>query len=293
MKIQLFYFVKRFNLKEDRQFWLNCHPNEMESKKYNKIVELLTRGNKKTDFKTISKKYKELIAKSIDRNEKQYSKLGLDGVIPVKTLESHLKYIIGIFDSEKKRQENLEKKSLQIISQTGIVVSLISFSVGTLYDKIVPLNPIEFYMIVSLYCLTLMSLFFSIMYAIKSLNLKLYARPSHKIIGDKISLDENKFIWQEISIRYNNINNNINLNDDKADNISKSFKFFFASIGQIIVFSIVTGTFLLSNELKKQSKDIHVSKIEIVNQIDTKKIIQRLDTIHRDLDLIKLIKNEK
>ena len=260
---------------KDRQYLLNNIPADIDEETWKVIVRLSTRDDKKTTVKFVLDKYGLLTKRRVERNEKKYEKLGKDlSIFNKDLLDRHLKYVRGIFDYEKKRQENIEKKALQLISQSSIIISIITLAIGTLSSKFVFLNDFWFYILVILFSSILLFLFLTLYYSISSLKIKLFNRPDHILIVAPEARDEKKFIYCETSLLYNAIEDNEVIDNKKALQMNKGYKFFKFSIVVIIVFSALS--FYAIFKLEKEKKN-NIQKIEIVNSVDIKSEITNLN----------------
>jgi len=203
-----------------------------------------------------------------------------------KKIESHKNYLKNLEDEESSRLTLLESKTSQLISQTGIIFSLLSLFVPILIDKVTDLH----FTVKLLLLILLISAFYfymlTIRNALKNFNVKNfnYSKPSPKnviILQDK-NIDV--FFAEEVRDLLYCINVNLKINNRKATNLLhsyNSFKIANTSTGILVaVFSIVLLFFNPKKEGLITDKPIKIENLDSSIIKLTKAITAKKDTVY-------------
>lgn len=229
------------NILKDRQYLLANIPEGVSKEDWEITVRFITKNDKKVTKKDILKNLNLLTKRKLSKKEKAYQKLGNDlSIVDKSLLNRHLVFIKGLFDYEKKRQENIEKKALQLISHSSLIISIITLSIVILANKFTLLDSYWFYVLIFLFLLILCFLFFTLYFAIVALKIKLFHRPAHTLIVSPEAMDEKSFIYTETKILYNAVEENIDIDNRKVLRMNRGYSFFNWAILTIVVFSIIT-----------------------------------------------------
>lgn len=203
-----------------------------------------------------------------------------------KKSEAHKNYLRNLVNEETSRLTLIEGKTSQLISQTGIIFSLLSLFVPILVDK---MGDLDFVVKLLLLLLLVLAFFFymlTIRNALKNFNVKtfIYSNPAPTNVLDlqKETLDE--FYAEEVRDLLYAINNNVITNNKKASNLLhsyNSFKLANTLTGILVVFFSIVLLFF-----KQNREGITIEKSITIENFDTsvnrlvKAIASKKDTIY-------------
>lgn len=191
-----------------------------------------------------------------------------------KKLELHKEYLKEIEKDENGRMVTIENKTSQLISQTGLIFSLLSLFVPFIINKVLDFD--VYLKVLFILALSLAYLFYilAINNALKNFNVKKfnYVKSSPKSVISKQKLTVESFLKMEIKDSLVAINNNIGVNNLKASNLifaHNSFK-----IGNIFtsILVIFLCAFLLFIDTKPNG-------ITIENQIEIEQFNEYLEIL--------------
>lgn len=199
-----------------------------------------------------------------------------------KKSEAHKNYLKNLEDEESSRLTLIEGKTSQLISQTGIIFSLLSLFVPILIDKV---NDLNFLVKLLLLILLITAFFFymlTIRNALKNFNVKnfTYSKPSPKNVLNLQDKGLGVFYAEEVRDLLYCINENLKINNRKATNLLhsyNSFKIANTSTGILVaVFSIVLLFFNPNKEGLTIDKPIKIENFDssinkLTNAMTTKK----------------------
>lgn len=143
-------------------------------------------------------------------------------------IEAHKNFLKSIEDDENNRLTLLESKTSQLISQTGIIFSLLSLFVPIFIDKVTDINILIKILLLLLLFLAFLFYMLTIRNALKNFNLINFnyskSSPYNVIKLQKECLC--KFYAEEVQDRLFSINQNQKMNDKKATNLLHSYNSF-------------------------------------------------------------------
>ncbi|MBK9380918.1 MAG: hypothetical protein IPN39_06285 [Chitinophagaceae bacterium] len=203
-----------------------------------------------------------------------------------KKSEAHKNYLKNLEDEESSRLTLIEGKTSQLISQTGIIFSLLSLFVPILIDKVTDLH----FLVKLLLLILLISAFYfymlTIRNALKNFNVKnfKYSKPSPKNVLKLQEKSLNIFYAEEVRDLLYCINENLKINNKKATNLLhsyNSFKIANTSTGILVaVFSIVLLFFNPKKEGLIIDKPIKIENFDsLINKL-TKVKTAKKDTVY-------------
>ncbi|MCG7280373.1 hypothetical protein MHJ94_03595 [Chryseobacterium taklimakanense] len=151
-----------------------------------------------------------------------------------------IQYLTRLFDNEEKRLVVIESKITQLISQSGVVISLIAFLVPFLYERLITSNCLIKVGFSLLFILTVTLLGFSIYTASKIFNVKKF----RYMDCDTASVTQNFDTIEEFNSEYisdlkNSIENNNKVNNEKANILLKSHFYFVRGLYSLITLTII------------------------------------------------------
>ncbi|MBZ5857321.1 hypothetical protein [Flavihumibacter profundi] len=203
-----------------------------------------------------------------------------------KKSEAHKIYLKNLENEESSRLTLIEGKTSQLISQTGIIFSLLSLFVPILIDKVTDLQFIVKLLLLILMILAFCFYMLTIRNALKNFNVKnfTYSKPSPKNV---LSLQDKSleiFYAEEVRDLLYCINVNLKINNKKATNLLHSYNSFRIAntlTGILVtVFSIVLlffnpkkEGFVIDKPVKIENFDSSINKL-------TKAITAKKDTIY-------------
>ncbi len=203
-----------------------------------------------------------------------------------KKIEAHKNYLKNLEDEESSRLTLIEGKTSQLISQTGIIFSLLSLFVPILIDKVTDLHftvkLLLLILLISAFCFYMLT----IRNALKNFNVKnfTYSKPSPKNVISLQNKSLEFFYAEEVRDLLYCINQNLKINNRKATNLLhsyNSFKIANTSTGVLVaVFSIVLLFFnpkkegiIIDKPIKIENFDSSIVKL-------TKAITAKRDTVY-------------
>lgn len=203
-----------------------------------------------------------------------------------KKSEAHKNYLKNLEDEESSRLTLIEGKTSQLISQTGIIFSLLSLFVPILIDKATDLHFLVKLLLLILLILAFCFYMLTIRNALKNFNVKnfTYSKPSPKNVLNLQNNSLDIFYAEEVRDLLYCINENLKINNKKATNLLhsyNSFKIANTSTGILVaVFSIVLLFFNPKKEGLIIDKPIKIENFDSsINKL-TKAITAKKDTVY-------------
>ncbi len=196
--------------------------------------------------------------------------------------EQHKNYLKSIEQEEANRLNIIENKTAQLISQTGIIFSLLSLFVPILIDKVTDLS---WKAKITILVFLLGAFFFymaTIWNALKNFNVKKfnYSMPSPKNVIKYQDKELGFFFAEEVKDLLYCIGTNIKITNIKANNLLYSYNSFKLANVLTGVLVFVFCIALLFFEPKKDPVTIQ-NPIEIKNfNTTTEKIVDAINSIH-------------
>ena len=140
--------------------------------------------------------------------------------------DEYISYLLRLFDNEDRRMNKLESKITQLISQSGLIISIVTFIIPLFYDSLKCIR-LELKITLALtFLITVILLCISIFYASKIFNIKKfrYADCSEETVrnGHKILEFKKEYIDDLIF----SIDRNRGLNNTKGTILLKSNRLF-------------------------------------------------------------------
>lgn len=226
---------------------------------WNTILSILERFKKPIGFNRISKLYNKI-------SEEKFKKHFLNYLNPetnIEAIKEHSNYLSYLYDQEKKRQENIDSKAKQIITNVSLIFTIIAFSSSIILNKDNYINFITDYSLI-IVSISLLFSITSLVIAVLVLDFRRYNRPKQEIVYNEKNYIETQFNKQKVTDFTACLSLNINTNR------KKSSRLIFANWSFIISIFFV-GLFTFSNLLAIQMRNKTNSKpkIEQVKIIDT------------------------
>ncbi len=222
----------------------------------------------------------------ISELEKEYGK-NLEN-IPLEIINEKREYLLNLFNLEKQRQNLLDNKSIQIITQTSIITAIIALIIPLLIDDIDFNNDfkrISFWIFVILLLLTLKFLLYSVILSIVNLRTTGYLRPMHTLILHHSKSTQKELSLSQLVTYYESIEKNIKVNNNKAEQINKSYNKF--KIG-LVLFVISAFAFVGHRFIYKFDG---TKSIKIENQLNFEPIENDLKTLTQEQNESNVILN--
>lgn len=201
----------------------------------------------------------------------------------------HKEFLKTLIDEERLRLDNLETKTAQLISQTSLVISIISLFIPILLEKSNELNDITKISLLLLLILTYLFYVLTIINALKNYNVKKfnYSNPSPEnvlLFKDKSIKKFNKEIIKDYLY---SINVNQNINNTKATNILHSYNSFKIAniLLSVLVISVCISHLKQSNN-SKNNQNINEVNIDFKYLFDNKNKIDKETNIKNKQDTI-------
>lgn len=264
-------------------FDLKEHEISSNKNEWDKFVYDLFRNQRWGRFKFLMREFQsrqeQAIEEYIENLERQYERKISE--LPLNVLKEKVEYLQNQFNLEKQRQSNLDSKTIQIITQSSIVTTIIALMIPLLIDKINFNKDFKewlFWIFILLLVWTLTLFVRSIIIAIKNLKTTGYSRPMHTMILHHSDGNVKKMYESQLTNFYNSTNYNIKVNNKKASEINKSYRHF--RLG-LILFVITAFTFVFYR-FCEPFEDI--KKVHIENNVTTKRIDEIIHRIESKAD---------
>jgi hypothetical protein len=201
-------------------------------------------------------------------------------------IEVHKNYLKHFEDEESSRLTIIEGKTSQLISQTGIIFSLLSLFVPILIEKVTELHFTLKLLLLTLLILAFCFYMLTITNALKNFNVKnfTYSKPSPKNVLNLQNESLATFYAEEVRDLLYCINENVKINNKKATNLLHSYNSFRianASTGILVaVFSIVILFFKSKKEGLIIDRPIKIENFESSIYRLTKALTVKKDTVY-------------
>lgn len=141
--------------------------------------------------------------------------------------DEYISYLLRLFDNEDRRMNKLESKITQLIAQSGLIISIVTFIIPLFYDSLKCIRLELKITLASTFLVTVILLCISIFYASKIFNIKnfRYADCSEETVrnGHKKILDFKKEYIDDLIF---SIDRNRGLNNTKGTILLKSNRLF-------------------------------------------------------------------
>jgi hypothetical protein len=187
---------------------------------------------------------------------------------------AHRDFLKALEDQEDSRLAAVETKTSQMVSQTGIIFSLLSLFIPILIDKLTGLNIYVKISLLILLAITFLLYVITIQNALKNykVNNFRYPSPSPQNVIFKTNHNLNNFYTEEVKDLLYCINVNHNLNNKKATNLLHayaSFKYANMLTSCLVILFCISIFFFnpkkdsisIDNEIKIQHFDSLMNKI--------------------------------
>jgi hypothetical protein len=242
-------------LKKDSNYWKKHKPKRIgkstvSNYDWDYIISVLIRFRKPVNFKRIKKLYRNNEDNEYETKCKAYDKNSM----PIEVIREHSIYVSYIYDQEKKRQEGLDNKAKQIITNVSLLFSIIAFSSFVILNRDYSL-PYYTVISISLIFTALLLALTSLILAVLCLNVIQYNRPMQEGVFDSTKNTEDNFLKQKTLDFFYCIHTNIKTNEHKARRIRFATWIFISSI-----FFVSSFTFLNIYTIYNRNS----TKIEIV-----------------------------
>ena len=156
--------------------------------------------------------------------------------------DDHRRYLERLFDYEEKRMDTIEGKVLSIISQSGIIMSLLSLSLPTIIGQV---NDKGFaFAIILILCFVVSLVFYilSVLEAMEVLDIKRFKYMSgstETVLQNHLSSDD--FRREEIKDLIDSYENNLALNSTKGGHLLQSRYYLRTALVMTGVFGVLVA----------------------------------------------------
>lgn len=235
-------------------------------------------GNRTVKF------FKFLFLPDVKSETKQPYKYGQDEYKTQKKgrMELHRDYLKDILSKEDERLVSIESKTAQLISQTGLVFSLLSLFVPFIIDDILLLNVFIKIPFIIFLALAYLCYILAIHSSLKNYNVKKfeYGRNDPSTAIKHQSIEEKEFLKIEIQDALYCINKNIGLNNQKATHLIRGYHFFRFGIVFTSILVVALCISLLFVTPKKETITIN-HPIEIKDLKESFEFLKVKDSLER------------
>jgi hypothetical protein len=171
----------------------------------------------------------------------------------IEALSEHSSYVQYLYDQEKKRQDNLDSKAKQIITNISLFFSIVAFSSILIFNKEnfdVLLSTWSIIIIAIAILLAGLSLFITLL----TLDLQKYSRPKQEYIFKKENYSDEDFLRYKIHRFISCTENNSKINNKKSQRIRLASRIFLISMLFVGVFTILNLLTLNRRNIIQQKK---------------------------------------
>jgi len=204
-------FILKFNISMPFMYWISN-----ENFKYNDIDLSFVKNiikNQESKFNFLEIELMIQLKITSDVSDKIHK---LNDV----TINEYLKHYESLFQLEKKRQDKLDTKIIQIITQSSIVITMISIIITQIQDKI-QYDTITYILLCAI-GISIALIAFSIIISINETKPTGYLKPTPTFLGNEpINIRKSN-----LSTYYKSIVVNTKVNDIKAKEINKAYSYY-------------------------------------------------------------------
>lgn len=199
-----------------------------------------------------------------------------------KKLDLHKAYLKEIENEENNRLNIIENKTSQIISQTGLIFSLLSLFIPFIIDKVLDFNLYLKSIFIIVLAFAYLFYILTINNALRNFNVKKfnYIKNSPISIINQQNLKVEEFMKMEIKDSLLAIKNNISINNLKASNLISAYNSF--RFGNI--FTSILVIFLCASLLFIEPKS---NAIKLENPIEIKQFEEYIETLKEQNKILK------
>jgi hypothetical protein len=208
-----------------------------------------------------------------------------DNPTKIEAIKEHDKYVNYLYDQEKKRQDNIDSKAKQIITNTSTVITIIGLliTVQTSFFKgKIDIDNSDFYLLIS----GLIFLFIALFITVNVLNFKKYRRPFPEIVFKGENRSEESFLRTKIISFHESIILNTSVNSKKSNQL--------IWVNYVYIFALILVLWLVTKNIYILTKNQEFDKISVEKTSTPEQIKNiNLDTKSSDTTITKAINKLK
>jgi len=223
---------------------------------WNNFVNILARYPKKINLNEIIKYFERIKNRTFRKLFMDYNKDE-----DIKALKEHVSFITYLYDQEKKRQENIDNKARQIITNVSLIFTFIAFSSAIILVKDNYVQTTNNFSIFAVGFALLFALI-AIIIAVYCLDFKKYNRPLPDQIFNKENRAEDKYFKQKITSFYYALSINTDTNEHKTYLVKLANYLLIISIFLIGVFTMLNLYSIKLRNEKPKEKTIQEVKLK-------------------------------
>lgn len=205
------------------------------------------------------------------------------------SLEAHKQFLNSIIDEENNRLNLIENKTSQLVSQTGVIFSLLSLFIPIFIDKINDVSIVLRIIFILLLILAFTFYLLTLNNAIKNFNVKnfIYSKPSPLNVLNHQEKTVTDFMYIEIKDLLYSINTNLKTNNTKATNLIHSYNSFkIANFTTAILVFLICTSLLFTNKkengftkesINNKTQNSSLLKNQVIISAKTK--VNKIDSI--------------
>lgn len=255
------------------KYWKKNRPKQIGDQKvttddWNKILIILERIKKCVSFNKIAGHYEKKKERELYKNFLSFK----NSRTQIQALKEHSSLMTYIYDQEKKRQDNIDNKARQIITNVSLIFTFIAFSSAIILNKDNYVKGISEYSLLTVLVALIIALI-AIILAVRCLDVKKYSRPRQEIVFDPKYRLEEDFLRQKVSDFFLSLYVNTETNSKKSNYIKFANWLFIISIGLIGLFTILNLYSIKVRNDKPIEKT--VQEIKIKDTVDVQIIKQK------------------
>lgn len=230
---------------------------------WNNIIRILKRINKCVSYNKIARHFEKKTTRKLYKNFLSFK----NSRTQIQALKEHSSLMTYIYDQEKKRQDNIDNKARQIITNVSLVFTFIAFSSAIILNKDNYVKGVSEYSLLTASIALIVALI-AIILAVRCLDVKKYSRPKQEIVFDPKYRLEEDFLRQKVTDFFFSLYINTDTNSKKSNYIKFANWLFIVSIGLIGIFTILNLYAIKIRNDKPTEKTIQ--EIKIKDTIDVK-----------------------
>jgi hypothetical protein len=249
-------------------YWEKNKPKQIGDQKvttddWDNIIRILNRINKCVSLNKIASHYEKKKDRALYKNFLAFK----NSKTQIQALKEHSSFMTYIYDQDKKRQDNIDNKARQIITNVSLVFTFIAFSSAIILNKDNYVKGVSEYSLLTVSVALIIALI-AIILAVLCLDVKKYSRPRQEIVFDPKYRLEEDFLRQKVSDFFFTLYVNTDTNSKKSNYVKFANWLFIISIGLIGFFTILNLYAIKVRNDKPTEKTIQ--EIKIKDTIDVK-----------------------
>lgn len=294
--ILAFLLSKRLSIKRATSYWKDHPPASTDGyplvEKVWEITFSKLKNIRRIKYTDLYEFYYTCFSYYLHFYHKSYS----DNPTKIEAIKEHDKYVNYLYDQEKKRQENIDSKAKQIITNTSTVITIIGLFITVLtsfFKGKIDIDNSDFYLLIS----GLIFLFIALLISVIVLNFKKYSRPFPEIVFKGENRSEESFLRTKIISFHVPIILNTSVNSKKSNRlIWANYIYIFALI--FVLWLATKNIYILTKNqdfdrvsIEKTSTPEQIIKINLDTKSFDTTITNAINKLTSDTINVRIVKN--